>query len=600
MKGVVRLLFAWVAVLTAAGALAAIEIEVDAKDGDVISGERTFRAIVQSENLVTSVEFYVNGDLRDTDDSTPYEFVVDTVTEEEGAFEIAFAAYTREGESARKSVKLTIDNQLGQGADFHVERGNDLVAEGKWDEAISAARVALKIQEGYAPARIVLAKANFGKKVYDAAQNFAQLVLDGDPNNVQALEVLAAVNLQKAFTLPGTGDRDRTLNSLAELIKAAAEARVRLNDVLLAEFDTVTDANRNAFLRTALETGRYSLVIDQLTPLVRQDERDTRLANLLAYAQMRAGRFQNAAQTLANLRRRGQPDRVTEMLQAVLLQQVGDTTQAQAAEAKAIGGAEPSGALTSGRAYLAILRRDIPASLRLAGELREQVGSVAAVDYFLSVAEFARGEYETSRQRFEAAVLADPSLHDLYIERGNQAIFLSQQSGQAETEVTFQRRVARAYFAAALAAKPESFEAFTGIAIVDLMDGKLEESVANGRLATTTGREYAAGYYALAGGLAQLQAQAARQQAAAEGQLETARQGGNRAEVDRLTQAAAALRRRAVDLLNETDAALKRAGELDTVTLLGRGAPQAVQAWRYFSSNGRVPLLDLSELLAGE
>ena len=46
-------------------------LTVNAKEGETLTGERTFRVTVQSSAPVTQVEFYVGEDLRDSDTSTP-------------------------------------------------------------------------------------------------------------------------------------------------------------------------------------------------------------------------------------------------------------------------------------------------------------------------------------------------------------------------------------------------------------------------------------------------------------------------------------------------------------------------------------------------
>ncbi|MEZ5162384.1 MAG: Ig-like domain-containing protein [Fimbriimonadaceae bacterium] len=50
-------------------------------DGQAIAGTFQFEVRVQSEALVTNVEFYVGDDLRSTDSSTPYNFMLDTLEE---------------------------------------------------------------------------------------------------------------------------------------------------------------------------------------------------------------------------------------------------------------------------------------------------------------------------------------------------------------------------------------------------------------------------------------------------------------------------------------------------------------------------------------
>ena len=99
-------------------ALAGVTLTPNVKNGDVISGEFLFKVAVQSESLVSSVEFYVGGDLRDTDDSTPYEFAVDTLNEVQGEFEVTIAAYNKAGESAKKTIKVKIENGIDKGIDL--------------------------------------------------------------------------------------------------------------------------------------------------------------------------------------------------------------------------------------------------------------------------------------------------------------------------------------------------------------------------------------------------------------------------------------------------------------------------------------------------
>jgi len=148
-----------------------VEISLNVKDGDTISGEVRFRATVKSDALVNQVEFYVGDDLRDTKSSVPYEFKLDTLdpNQAEGDIKLTFAAYTTSGDSAKKTLKLKIDNALGKGADFYVQQGQDLVTVGKFDEAITAARIALKVKPTENGAKLVMARAYLGKGVLDSA-----------------------------------------------------------------------------------------------------------------------------------------------------------------------------------------------------------------------------------------------------------------------------------------------------------------------------------------------------------------------------------------------------------------------------------------------
>ncbi len=62
-----------------------VEINVNTEEGQSLSGVHVFRLTVTSDHPVSQVEFYVGSDLRETDTSTPYEFMLDTLTEKDGA-----------------------------------------------------------------------------------------------------------------------------------------------------------------------------------------------------------------------------------------------------------------------------------------------------------------------------------------------------------------------------------------------------------------------------------------------------------------------------------------------------------------------------------
>src|SRR5579862_4148950 len=114
-----------------------LTLSVNVNDGDTVSGDVHFVVKVQSKNPVTQVEFYVGTELRDTDPSTPYEFNLDSLAENDGDLKIKFVAYTSEGENASKTMVLKIDNGISKGAAFHLAKAKDLLAVSKWDDAIT-------------------------------------------------------------------------------------------------------------------------------------------------------------------------------------------------------------------------------------------------------------------------------------------------------------------------------------------------------------------------------------------------------------------------------------------------------------------------------
>ncbi len=79
-----RFLACAAAVAMTAWSYAALTLDVNVKNGDSLKGDVQFVVNARSENLITSVEFYVGDDLRGNDSSRPYTFDLDTLTEADG------------------------------------------------------------------------------------------------------------------------------------------------------------------------------------------------------------------------------------------------------------------------------------------------------------------------------------------------------------------------------------------------------------------------------------------------------------------------------------------------------------------------------------
>ncbi|ARU41264.1 hypothetical protein CCB80_08990 [Armatimonadetes bacterium Uphvl-Ar1] len=88
----------------AALSMASLTMTTNVSDGQSIKGNFKFDIRVTSSVLVSNVEFYVGDDLKETDDSTPYNFQLDTINEAEGPIKVTFAAYNTNGESVKKST----------------------------------------------------------------------------------------------------------------------------------------------------------------------------------------------------------------------------------------------------------------------------------------------------------------------------------------------------------------------------------------------------------------------------------------------------------------------------------------------------------------
>jgi tetratricopeptide (TPR) repeat protein len=151
------------------------------------------------------------------------------------------------------------------------------------------------------------------------------------------------------------------------------------------------------------------------------------------------------------------------------------------------------------------------------------------------------------------------------VERGHQvlqSIFAQSLSGN---DLKNQAGLAMAYYEAALAANPSSFEALNAIANVHILTGDANKALSFARAAVGAAPEYGGSHYILAGALRLAQVEALKD---------------------------ASTRNQATAYRDQTEVALAKAGEYDS-RLKGRFAPGAEQSWLYNYRTGRIPFLPL-------
>src|SRR5688572_11416441 len=376
-------------------------IDLDVKEGESITAERTFKVKVQSKNPINQVEFYVGDDLRETDSSTPYEFHFDALAESDGTLKLKFAAYASDGESASKTVTVTVDNGLSKGAEFHVQRANELNAVSNWDEAIRASRIALKSKPGFNPARLTMARAYMGKGVLDQAQKYAEDAIASDPNYLDAADLLSGINLKKAFsTYHRGGEQKDTLATIGVALKSAVKNRKKILEMAVDKIGTPSAANAVAYSDAAIRAGRFSAAISVLNPIFRSDSRQQAIANRLAFAQMRSGRFQDALLTLNEHGRQGALDAYGFSLLAVLKTLSGDFVAADDAIRQAVLSDSEDLGVRTAQAFIAVARGRTPTLRQLATSLGKDEGQRSDVNYYLAVMNGVLGEYAASRTAF--------------------------------------------------------------------------------------------------------------------------------------------------------------------------------------------------------
>ncbi len=559
-----------------------VTLNVNAKNGDMVAGERSFRVTVQAANPVSKVEFYVDNEFRSDDTSTPYEFSLDGLSEKEGPIELKFKAYTTESEQGEVVLKLTVDNGLGKGIAFHVDRGNAFVRDGRYDDAITEGRIAQKIDEKSAAARLILARANYGKNVYDKAQKFAEDVVAADSQNVEALELLAAIGLQRVFTTFNRGtDQAETVAAIQAALLTAVDSRKKSLDVQFDRIGAPTDATLIAYADAAIKANRFGLAINALQPVYNRDQRRLEVANRLAYAMVRTGRDAEANQIVDKLIKAEVQNAYTLALKAVIATDLGDDTAAKAAISDGLILDSNDFGIITADAYMALQKNTSTAlsgavsklqkfSDASANDTQKLYSSRAERYYFLSAMYNRMQNFPQGTRYFQRAVLAEPAMTDIYIESGTYSLGIVVNNNAFTSDVATdavakaQLATAEMYFKAALTARPESAEALVGLVALNLVQKKAKEAVDFGVAAVRAQPSSAVGYYALA----------AANNFLAKNLI------ASRAPADQLRVA-----------LQNAQNAMKTAEKLDSAHLSGRQVPGAKELLRYLKGYGRTPFL---------
>ena len=338
-------------------ALAPVKVNVNVKSGDVIMGDRKFKVSVEAENPINKVEFYVNGEFRSEATSVPYGFAIDTLAEKEGAIELKFKAYSSESETGEFIAKVTVDNGLNKGVDFHFDLAVSALQNGKNEEAIQEGRIMLKIDPKSNKARLILARANYSLKIYDQAQKYAEDAVAQDPSFAEAYDALAAINLQRAFKVTSrNGDARETLKTITSAFKAGVSARRKSLDLTVDNFPATVDKKSAAYLDACLRANRYSLVIRELAAYVDVHPDDIAAVNRIAFAYLRSGQTKEAQFVIAKLAKAGALDAYSYALKAVVETEMGAYAEATKSIREGIVAEAGNLAVSTAEAFLALKR----------------------------------------------------------------------------------------------------------------------------------------------------------------------------------------------------------------------------------------------------
>ncbi len=560
MKKVLFVLALFATVVSAAFA-ADIKVTTSLNDGDKVSGVVTLKVTALTEATVNNVEFYINGKLRGTDSSTPYTLTIDTVTEKEGPIEIEIGVYTSTGDQKKVKLKLIVDNDLAKGGKYHTDNAVKFLQVSKWDDAIQACRIALKADENFVPAKLAMARAFFGKEVYDEAQKWGEdALLSGETSEV--LDLLSGIHANRAFgILSLSGDKGDALKEIARAMKASILMRHKSLDLQIKAMGAVNDDNRLKIVDLLMQKNEYSAARRLLREKYKQTDPDLAIANRLIFAEMRSGRMADAYKVTEDIQKYSAPDGTTWGLIAAGQAYYRQFEKANEALRNATLSGDESPSLMTAAAFLALRKNDRGAMGSQITQMLRKSPSDAEVFYYIGTLQYMTGQRLEAFRNFRNTLVRNPLLYDAYVQRGYEALLSSTTAGEtgSSSDKDLLIEQGKQYMELALVANPASAEALNGLAIVNLLQNKVVDAVSMAEAAVRAGPEYPWAWFTYSCAL------------------------------DKSNTSNDPVMRNKIS--KQSSDACKTAGTLDKASLAGRNIPTVDEAWRYSAENARIPTL---------
>ncbi len=427
-------------------------INLNLEDGAKIEGTVKVVVRVQTERLVQRVEFFVDGTLREVDDSTPYEFEWDTIEDTEGERTLRVVANLEGGQSVTKEIKVVVDNGVDKGSAHHFLQAREAFIEGKFEDTVRSARIAIKADSGNREARVLLIQAYLRLGRLQEADAAVDELVRLFPDRIETQEFRVATNLRRARV--ARNDRERVRNAI--------DAQHKINQMRLKAVEDSNDPDaivQRAMLR--IREGNSTAAINDLLALSQRDERNVRYLNLLAYAYLKAGRARDVIVITNSAIRRQVADDYTYAIRGLtagLL--LNDEREQQRAFEEAEKIDKNSKWLLNARTNLAMseLRSSTVARLTAQAQgLSDNTPETAFARYWALV---LNRELDRSKDAFWRAVELDPLNAPAYTLRG--LLNLSDGLKPGEDDLI---SVGREWLELALEADPNYAQAQMGIAL---------------------------------------------------------------------------------------------------------------------------------------
>jgi tetratricopeptide (TPR) repeat protein len=347
---------------------------------------------VTSNEPLRRVDFLLDGNLVGSDTTTPYTWQWDTLSVAEGEHVLTLRVVDWNDRVASTEVRYQVDNSLSRGGAFYLEASREHLAAERWDDALKAARRAVRLLPNDGQAHYLLARAWMGVSQWTKALESAERAVQLSPSP-EAFNTLAQAHLRVAFAQ--VVDQEKRFASLQSAIEAAR----RGGEMLLAQAKTPQE---KAYALTRL--GRLEEAANAYL------QAGSTAQNFLwaARCYLLAGRWQDA-ERMCNLAERQTGDKTVLSIYRALIQAARiKTTEARQALEKL---EEPGGAktlLALARAEIALRERKAPEALRILVPLPAQGVKSDALDTLLMIAFAETRDFPRAEDHFQSALQHNP------------------------------------------------------------------------------------------------------------------------------------------------------------------------------------------------
>ncbi|MCL6475766.1 MAG: hypothetical protein K6U75_12025 [Firmicutes bacterium] len=347
---------------------------------------------VTSSEPLKRVDFLLDGNLMGSDTSTPYTWTWDTLSVSEGEHVLTVRVLDMSDRMMTTEVRYVVDNGLSRGGAFYLEASREHLAEGRWDDALKAARRAVRLLPNDGQAHHLLARAWLGVSQWTKAVESAEQAAKLSPSP-ETFETLAQAHVRVAFAQKL--DQEKRFASL----ESAVEAARRGGELLLSQAKTPQE-KAHALARL----GRLEEAAT--TYLQAGSNRQNFLSAARCY--LLAGRWQDA-ERMCNLAERQAEDKtVVSIFRALIKAARARTTEARSVVENLQETGEAKTLLALARAEIALREMKPSDALRILVPLHTQGMASGWIDTLLMTAFAETRDFPRAEDHFRDALLSNP------------------------------------------------------------------------------------------------------------------------------------------------------------------------------------------------